>query len=104
MAPVVENRTSIVGVVRSMAPAGADGTQVELDLEVESTGPVEGYPDLVTQYVGEDGSLTVVARKDELPEGDLVGWRVRGQVALAGPGVVRLVTYGPDAPELTPPE
>jgi hypothetical protein len=104
MAPVVENRTAIVGVVRSMAAADADGEQVELDLEVESTEPVEGYPDLVTQHVGEDGSLTVVARKDELPEGDLTGWRVRGPVALAGPGVVRLVTYGPDEAEFTPPE
>lgn len=104
MVAVVENRTAIVALVRSMAPAGDDGTQVELDLEVESTGPVEGYPDLVTQYVVGNGSLTVVARKDEIPEGDLSGWRVRGQVALAGPGVVRLITFGDDAPELTPPE
>ena len=104
MVPVVENRTSIVGVVRSMAPADAEGAQVALDLEVEATAPVEGYPDLVSQHVAEDGSLTVVARRDEVPEGDLVGWRVRGQAALAGPGVVRLVTYGPDAAEFTPPE
>ena len=44
----------------------------------------------------------MLARRSDLPDGDLVGWRVVGEATLAGPDVVRLVTAEP-APLLTPP-
>lgn len=101
MVAVVENRTAVVAVVEGQRDV--DEVLVELVLDVAEAGPVEGYPDLVSGQVGADRSLVVRARRAELPAGELVGSRLRGQVALAGPGVVRLVTAPPDAPELTPP-
>ena len=103
MVAVRENRTEIDGVVQSMSSIGDDDSRLELVVEVTRSGPVEGYPDMLTanQAAGEPWVLLV--RRDELPAEDLTGWRVRGCAAMAGPGVLRLVTAGP-APELEPPE
>jgi hypothetical protein len=101
MVAVVENRTAVVAVVGGQRDV--DEVLVELVLDVAEAGPVEGYPDLVSGQLPADRTLVVRARRAELPGTDLVGSRLRGQVALAGPGVVRLVTSPPDAPELTPP-
>ena len=70
---------------------------------MDSTGAVEGQPDLLTEHQPTDHPWTLQARRSELPEGDLTGWHVSGEATLAGPDVVRLVT-GEPAPLLTPPE
>ena len=44
----------------------------------------------------------LLVRRDALPAEDLTGWRVHGCAAMAGPGVLRLVTTDP-TPELEPP-
>lgn len=103
MVAVRENRTEIDGVVRSVSSVGDDDSRLELVVEVTRSGPVEGYPDILTanQPAGEPWVLLV--RRDELPAEDLTGWRVRGCAAMAGPGVLRLVTADP-ALELEPPD
>lgn len=95
-----KNRTAVVAFIQSVRERGED--VVELDLSVQSTAPVEGQPDLLTSNLPADQSLTMIARRSELPDGDLTGWEVSGEATLAGPGVVRLVTAEP-APVLTPP-
>jgi hypothetical protein len=99
MVAVVENRTAIEGVVR--AERDADAGLVELDVDVASAGPVAGFPDLLTPNHPAGAPWTLRVRRDELPAGPLVGRSVRGHAALAGPGVLRLVTQDP-APELGP--
>jgi hypothetical protein len=95
-----QNRTAVVGVIQAVREQGPD--VVDLDVAVQSSGPVEGEPDLLTGNQPADRPWTLRARRSELPDGDLVGWHVAGQATLAGPDVVRLVTAEP-APLLTPP-
>lgn len=95
-----KNRTAVVGVVTAVRASGPD--DVELDVQVHSTGTVAGQPDLLTGNRPTDRPWTLRARRSELPDGDLTGWHVSGEATLAGPGVVRLVTAG-SASLLTPP-
>jgi len=103
MVAVNENRTQIEGVVRSVSPPGADDDQLELVVDVTTSGPVDGYPDMLTANQPAARPWVLRARRAELPAGDLTGWRVRGCAAMAGPGVVRLVAADP-APQLEPPD
>jgi len=103
MVAVRENRTEIDGVVRSVSSVGDDDSRLELVVEVTRSGPVEGFPDMLTANQPAEEPWVLLVRRDELPAEDLTGWRVRGCAAMAGPGVLRLVTTDP-APELEPPE
>jgi hypothetical protein len=103
MVAVRENRTEIDGVVRSMSSLGDDDSRLELVVEVTRSGPVEGYPDMLTANQPAEEPWVLLVRRDELPAEDLTGWRVHGCAAMAGPGVLRLVTADP-APMLEPPE
>ena len=94
------NRTALVAMIQAVRERDSDS--VELDLSVQSTAAVEGRPDLLTANQPTDAPWTVLARRSDLPAGDLVGWQVVGEATLAGPDVVRLVTAEP-APLLTPP-
>lgn len=96
-----KNRTAVVAFIQAVREQGED--LVELELSVQSTAPVEGQLDLLTSNLPVDQPWTMIARRSELPEGDLTGWEVSGEATLAGPGVVRLITAEP-APVLTPPE
>lgn len=95
-----KNRTALVGVIQAVRDVAPD--VVELDVDVHSTGAVEGQPDMLTEHQSTDRPWTLQARRSELPEGDLTGWHVSGQAALAGPDVIRLVT-AETPPLLTPP-
>ena len=95
-----KNRTAVVGVIQAVRELGPD--VVELDVSVQHSGAVEGQPDMLTDNQSTDRPWTLQARRSELPEGELVGWQVSGEAALAGPDVIRLVTADP-APLLTPP-
>jgi hypothetical protein len=103
MVAVRENRTEIHGVVQSVSSVGDDDSRLELVVDVTRSGPVEGYPDMLTANQPAEEPWVLLVRRDELPAEDLTGWRVHGCAALAGPGVLRLVTADP-APELEPPE
>jgi CHASE2 domain-containing sensor protein len=96
-----KNRTAVAGVIQAVREQGPD--VVDLDVVVQSTGRVEGQPDMLTANQSTDRAWTLRARRSELPEGDLTGWHVSGQATVAGPDVVRLVTVDP-APLLTPPD
>ena len=103
MVAVRENRTEIDGVVRSVSSLGDDDSRLELVVEVSRSGPVEGYPDMLTANQSPEEPWVLLVHRDELPAGDLTGWRVRGCAAMAGPGVLRLVTTDP-SPVLEPPQ
>ncbi|WP_146192397.1 hypothetical protein [Cellulomonas sp. WB94] len=98
-----ENRTEIDGVVQSVSSVGDDDSRLELVVQVRRSGPVEGYPDMLTANQPAEEPWVLLVHRDELPAEDLTGWRVHGCAAMAGPGVLRLVTTDP-APELEPPE
>lgn len=95
------NRTAVVGVIQAVREQGPD--VVELDVMVQSAGSVEGQPDMLTANQSTDAPWTLQARRSELPDGDLVGWRLSGEATVAGPDVVRLLTVDPQ-PMLTPPD
>src|SRR5450830_1547618 len=99
MVAVRENRTEIDGVVQSMSSLGDDDSRLELVVEVTRSGAVEGYPDMLTANQPAEEPWVLLVRRAE----DLTGWRVHGCAAMAGPGVLRLVTADP-APVLEPPE
>ena len=103
MVAVRENRTEIDGVVQSMSSLGDDDSRLELVVEVTRSGAVEGYPDMLTANQPAEEPWVLLVRRDELPAEDLTGLRVHGCAAMAGPGVLRLVTADP-APVLKPPE
>lgn len=95
-----ENRTDVEGVVTAHAPhPGVDRWEL-VTLRVERTGPVAGFPDLVTQRVADQGGVLELAVDREAlgddrlggqrPDG-LLGRRLRATATLAGPGVVRAV-------------
>jgi hypothetical protein len=94
------NRTAVVGVIQAVREVSTD--VVELDVLVHGSGAVEGQPDMLTGHQSTDRPWTLQARRSELPGGDLIGWQVSGEAALAGPDVIRLITAEP-SPSLTPP-
>ena len=102
MVAVRENRTEIHGVVRSVSSVGVDDIRLELVVEVTESGPVDGYPDMLTANQPAEEPWVLLVRREALPAEDLTGWRVHGCAAMAGPGVLRLVTTDP-TPELEPP-
>jgi len=73
-------------------------------VEVAGAEPVEGWANLLGETVGQQVSLVV--NRDELPEGDLLGWHLEGTARLAGPDVVEVLpeATGAGRATLTPPD
>lgn len=94
----------LTGRVRSREPHGRTDRWDVLHIVVTQAEQVEGKPNLLGERVGHE--LAVVVNRDELPEGDLRGYRFTGHVRLAGPEVVLALPAGSGAPtrELVPPE
>lgn len=104
MSSVVENQTVLTGLVRSREPHGRTDRWDVLHIAVTQANGVEGKPNLLGESVGHE--LAVAVDRDELPGGDLRGYRFTGHVRLAGPEVVLALPAGAGAPtrELVPPE
>ena len=104
MTTAADNRTHLTGRVVSRAPHPTVPRWDQLTVEVAGADPVEGERNMLGETVGT--RLTLVANRDELPAGDLTGWRFEGQVRVAGPEVVEVLpaATGVGVPSLTPPE
>lgn len=64
------------------------GQGTELEATVESTAPVQGFPDLLAQYTGKRVRIALgipTALPPVLPPGS----RIRIKARVAGPGVIR---------------
>jgi hypothetical protein len=103
MTSAAENLTRITGRVLTRATHPSVPRWDQLTLEVSQAASVTGERNMLGETVGT--RLTVVANRDELPQGDLTGWRFDGQVRVAGPDVVEVppAASGAGAPSLTPP-
>ncbi len=103
MTSAAPNRTHLTGHVLARAPHPSVGRWDTLTVEVTGATQVAGERNLLTESVG--SRLTLVADRDELPDGDLAGWRFSGLVRVAGPEVVEVLpeASGAGRPRLTPP-
>lgn len=104
MSSVVENQTELTGRVRSREPHPSNAGWDVLRIVVADAGEVEGMPNLMSESIGRE--VAVAVERDELPEGDLHGYRFTGRVRVAGPEVVLALPAGSGAPprELVPPQ
>ena len=103
MSSVVENQTVLSGRVRSREPHSTVDRWDVLHITVTEAADLEGKPNLLGESVGHE--LAVAVNRDELPAGDLRGYRFTGHVRLAGPEAVLALPADSGAPprELTPP-
>jgi hypothetical protein len=101
MVQVIENRTELEAVVEARKPHPTSPGHELLEVTIRSARAVPGLADLLSQRVGQ--RLDLLVPTDRLPAGPLTGFRLRGQVALAGPGVVRLDTRDLTGLTLEPP-
>lgn len=104
MTTAADNRTHLTGRVLSRGAHPSVPRWDQLAVQVASADPVEGERNMLGETVGT--RLRLVANRDELPAGDLTGWRFEGQVRVAGPEVVEVLpaATGAGVPRLTPPE
>ena len=80
MVQVVENRSTLSGLVQRVEPAGS---AVEITLRVDGAEPVPGVANLLEGTVGETITLTLPAGADDAPPQP--GERIRCEARLAGP-------------------
>jgi len=92
MSSVVENQTLLTARVLARSRHPSVDRWDELRLEVSAADAVDAMPNLLRETVGQQ--LTVDVNRDELPEGDLRGFELKGLVRLAGPETVVAVPAG----------
>lgn len=98
MVSPIENRTVLTGVVMGRVRHPEVDRWDLVRLRVITTAGVAGYPDLLSRRLADqaanepgDQLVTVAVDRSELPTGELLDRRLRGQVSLAGPEMIRAV-------------
>ncbi len=62
MVQIIENRADVSGELLSSAPDPDRPGHVQLQIRIDASRPVSGYPDLLANLVG--STVTVVAKAD----------------------------------------
>lgn len=87
MVQAIENWTDVDGTIAAVAPAAAGSDRTVVLLEVDTSVPVDGFPDLLGEVVG--SQLEVGVRNEVAVDLDLrIGRRLHARVQKVSPTVV----------------
>lgn len=86
MVQVIENRAELHGHVSSIRSDELRPEHKVVTIEVETTAPVEGYPNLLVSTAGR--STDIVFPSAAVPDAVEVGTKVRCRVRRAGPTTI----------------